>query len=88
MALREDGFEGFVSSARERYGSHRIGVFLGTSTSGIQQTELAFSQRDTVDGTLPADFDFRRTHSYFSLADYVLEALSLSGPAAVIRHLG
>ena len=32
--------------ARARWGAHRVGVFLGTSTSGILQTELAYRHRD------------------------------------------
>src|SRR6478609_4585020 len=35
LAARQDGFEQAVAGARERYGAHRIGLFMGTSTSGI-----------------------------------------------------
>src|SRR3954452_18158833 len=53
MALGQDGFEGAVSAAIERYGAGRIGLFLGTSTSGILQAELAYRHRDKA-GLLPA----------------------------------
>src|SRR4030088_1842274 len=39
MALPRDGFEDAVADAVARYGARRIGLFLGTSTSGILQTE-------------------------------------------------
>ena len=35
LALRQDGFEVAVRAARLRHGATRIGLFLGTSTSGI-----------------------------------------------------
>ena len=38
LALRQDGFMETVAEARERLGAARIGVFAGTSTSGLLQT--------------------------------------------------
>ncbi len=83
LALAQDGFEQAVLEARDRYGPDRIGVFLGTSTSGILQTELAYRRRGT-DGSLPDDFHYGTTHNNFSLAWFVQSCLGLSGPAAVI----
>jgi 3-oxoacyl-[acyl-carrier-protein] synthase-1 len=83
LTLAQDGFAQAVLEARERYGSDRIGVFLGTSTSGILQTELAYRRRG-ADGTLPDDFHYGTTHNNFSLAWYVQSRLGLDGPAAVI----
>lgn len=84
MALRQDGFADAVAAARERYGTHRIGVFLGTSTSGILSAELAFRARDPRTGALPAEFNFATTHSTGSLADFVRRRLGLEGPAFVV----
>ena len=42
LALRQDGFTHAVAQSVGRWGRRRIGVFLGTSTSGILQTELAY----------------------------------------------
>lgn len=83
-AIREDDFERAVAHAVARYGASRVGVFLGTSTSGILQAELAYRRRDPADGALPGDFDFRRTHNTFSVVDYVRTRLGLEGPAAAI----
>jgi len=73
-----------VRAAIAKYGAQRIGVFLGTSTSGILQTELAYRHRDPVTGALPADFIYRTTHNTFSVADFTRHYFGLTGPAAVV----
>ncbi len=84
LGLAQDGFAEAVARSAARYGRERIGVFLGTSTSGILETEQAFRQRDAVSGALPADFRYRGAHDTFSLAAFARQALGLTGPAAVI----
>jgi 3-oxoacyl-[acyl-carrier-protein] synthase-1 len=84
LALRQDGFEAVVESAKARYGAARIGVFLGTSTSGILQTELAWRRRDPASGQLPPDFNYAGTQSTFSLADFVMRLLGLRGLGLVV----
>jgi len=81
LGLAQDGFLEAVRAARERLGAARIGVFLGTSTSGILQTELAYRRRDLATGALPADFDYARTHNTYSVSGYVRARLALAGPA-------
>jgi 3-oxoacyl-[acyl-carrier-protein] synthase-1 len=84
LALETDDFAGAVASARERYGAGRVGVFVGTSTSGILETELAYCRRDPQTGALPGDFRYAGTHSTYSLADFVRRYLELQGPAFVV----
>ena len=84
LALLQDGFDECVRAATARVGPGRIGVFVGTSTSGILQTELAYRHRDPASGALPADFNYAATHSPFSVADFVRRTLALSGPVATI----
>jgi len=84
LGLRQDGFAEAVAQSAGRWGSRRVGVFLGTSTSGILQTELAYRRRDPVSGALPADFAYAGTHNSFSVADFVRQRLRLEGPAAVV----
>jgi 3-oxoacyl-[acyl-carrier-protein] synthase-1 len=84
MALEADGFSDAVAAARERYGADRIGVFVGSSTAGILQTEMAYRRRDGDRGPLPADFDYARTHNIYSLADFVRIRLGLAGPAHAV----
>ena len=84
LALRQDGFMDAVQVLAARVGPQRIGVFLGTSTAGILQTELAYQHRDPVSGALPADFCYPQTHNPYSVADFVRRRCQLSGPAMVV----
>jgi 3-oxoacyl-[acyl-carrier-protein] synthase-1 len=84
LGLNQDGFAQAVERAASRYGRARLGIFLGTSTSGILDTELAYRRRDPVSGALPADFRYSGAHNTFSLAAFARRALHLSGPAVVI----
>jgi 3-oxoacyl-[acyl-carrier-protein] synthase I len=83
LALAQDGFEPAVEAAKTRYDAARIGVFLGTSTSGILQTEQAYRQR-SINGQLACNIDYAGTQSTFSVADFVMSLLGLTGPAFVI----
>lgn len=84
LGLRQDGFDEAVRSAARRLTPRRIGVWLGTSTSGILETELAYRRRDPGTGALPDGFRYRGAHNTFSVAAFVQRALGLEGPAAVI----
>ncbi len=84
LGLTQDGFADAVAAASKKYGAQRVGVFIGTSTSGILQTELAYRRRDPVSGALPADFIYRSTHNTFSVADFTRHYFGLTGPAAVV----
>src|SRR6185437_3396951 len=84
LGLRQDGFLDAVQASVRRWGRRRVGVFLGTSTSGILQAELAYRRRDSVTGALPEDFDYRMTQNSFSVGEFVRRALDLDGPAAVV----
>ncbi|MGH8273659.1 MAG: beta-ketoacyl-[acyl-carrier-protein] synthase family protein [Gammaproteobacteria bacterium] len=83
LGLEQDGYAEAVAAARERYGTATIGVFLGTSTSGIGATERAYRERDS-DGALPDWFDYDHTQDAFSLAHFVRAYLKLDGPALVV----
>ena len=83
LALQSDGFDEAVAALKARLGASRIGVFVGTSTSGILQTEIAYRQRD-AQGRLPAGFDYAGTHNTFSVADFTRRRLGLGGPAVAV----
>lgn len=83
LGLRQDGFMEAVARARAAYGAHRVAVILGTSTSGIFETELAFRVRRR-EGAWPADMHYRERHSLFSLTDFVRKRLALEGPGHII----
>ena len=83
LGLQADGFADAVRAARERWGAHRVAVLLGTSTSGLLQTELAYRRRGP-DGALPADFHYADTQNTYSVAAFVAQALELRGPSWVV----
>src|ERR1700737_3157989 len=83
-ALQQDGFFETVQQAAERWGRRRVGVFMGTSTAGILQTELAYRERDPVSGALPPSFEYGSTHNSFSVADYLRRRCRLEGPAVAV----
>jgi 3-oxoacyl-[acyl-carrier-protein] synthase-1 len=84
LALRADGFEDRVRAAVARHGANRVGVFMGTSTSGILQTELAYRERDAATGALPAAFNYATTHNPYALAELMREHLGITGMATTI----
>jgi 3-oxoacyl-[acyl-carrier-protein] synthase I len=84
LALETDGFAQSVREATLRYGSQRVGVFLGTSTSGILSSEIAFRHRDPATGALPAGHDYHHTQNSYSVADFVRHYFALNGPAFVV----
>jgi 3-oxoacyl-[acyl-carrier-protein] synthase-1 len=84
LCLEQDGFEVAIAAAKNKYGAKRIGVFLGTSTSGILQTELAYRRLDPQTGALPPDFHYAETQNSNSLAGFVTHYLGLTGPSFVV----
>ena len=84
LGLETDGLAEQVRAAAARYGRHRLGIFLGTSTGGILQAELAYRRRDPHGGALPDDFIYRNTHNPFSLAEFVSDFFDLEGPAMTV----
>ncbi len=83
QALALEDFRATVDAAKTRYGAARIGVFVGTSTSGILQSETAYRRRG-ADGRLPADLDYAHTHNTYALGHFVRDMLGLRGPAFVV----
>jgi len=80
MAMQQDDFARAVADAVQRYGATRVGLFAGTSTSGIRETERAYAARKSADAALPADFDYVHTHNIFSAAGFCGRYLGLRGP--------
>ena len=84
LGLRQDGFEDAVRQAKDQYGAQRVGVFLGTSTSGMLQTELAYRERAASQGPLPTWFHYDETQNTYSVAAFVRDHFGLTGPAFVV----
>ena len=84
LAMRQDGFEDAARSAIAKHGSGQVGLFIGTSTSGILETEIAYRHRDPLTGELPTTFRYRGAHNTFSVAAFLRAALGLEGPTVVV----
>lgn len=83
LALDTDNFREAINEAKTKYGADRIGVFLGSSTSGSGETEIAYANRNEK-GELPSDYSFMHTHNFTSLLDYTQQSLGLTGVGQVI----
>ena len=81
LGLCQDDFADHVRAARARYGADRVGVFIGTSTSGILTTELAYRRRDAATGEFLQTFDYRHSQDVFATADFCQTFFGLTGPA-------
>lgn len=84
LALNQDNLLQVIEKARMRYGAQRIGIFIGTSTSGGLSTELAYQQRNAKTGRLPKNYLYSTTHNNYSITDFVQRSLKLRGPALTI----
>lgn len=83
LGLEQDNFRARVGDAIRRYGADRVGIFLGTSTSGVQQTELAYARRAESNGELPSWYNYHTTQNMYSVARFCRKLLGLQGPAQV-----
>ncbi len=70
-----------IEAARERFGAGRIGVVLGTSTSGISAAEMLFTQPAQQEAA--STFDYRQME-IGTAAPFAAAALDLRGPAYTI----
>ena len=65
-----------------RHGRHRVGVVLGTSTSGIEASERAVAHA-LKHGALPAEFHYRQ-QEIGRLGPFLADYLGLTGPALTV----
>jgi 3-oxoacyl-[acyl-carrier-protein] synthase-1 len=86
VCIEQDGFVPAVEAARRRHGADRIGVFIGTTTSGIQATERTYREWLVQSGggnAVPPDLD-REAHNMQATAMLVRSLLSLEGPVQTL----
>jgi 3-oxoacyl-[acyl-carrier-protein] synthase I len=79
----EDDVRAAVESAKSRYGKQRIGVVIGTSTSGLYETEAAYAVF-LEQQKMPEDFHFVTRHAYQATARFLQLELGLTGPCYAI----
>lgn len=74
----EGGVRTAVEAAKAKYGADRIGVIIGTSTSGLYETESAYGVLLET-GDMPDDFHFVTEHAYQATARFIQLELGLTG---------
>jgi 3-oxoacyl-[acyl-carrier-protein] synthase-1 len=84
LALQQDDFATNASAALARYSPERVGVFIGTSTAGILETEIAYRHRDPESGALLQPPHYRYSHSTHSITEFVRRYFNLAGPALTV----
>ncbi len=72
-----------LARLKEQLGSERVAVVLGSSTGGIDATEIAL-RHERQTGSLPEGYRFRDIHPYDSLLDLVGDVLGLEGPRYIV----
>ena len=83
LGLQQDAFMAAVAAARLEFGAARCGLVLGTSTSGIDRTELAYRELDSG-GRFAPRFRQPAVHNPHAPADYAAQRLALKGPAMTV----
>ena len=71
-----------IESAKQKYGENRVGVVIGTSTSGIDEAEIALKQLNES-GQLPKDYTYKK-QEIGAVAEFVSLIAGVRGPAYVI----
>jgi 3-oxoacyl-[acyl-carrier-protein] synthase-1 len=82
LACALDQIRAAVTAERERVGPHRVGVVLGTSTSGIAAGEDA-AEALARDGRMPSEYHYRQ-QEIGTAADLAAQYLGLIGPRFTI----
>lgn len=72
-----------VRRAVARHGAARVGLVVGTTTAGLARTEAAYRERGRA-GTLPADYDLHRQHSFGGMLEAIRRAAGVEGPCTVV----
>lgn len=82
-ALNQGTFRAAVETAVSRHGAERVAVVLGTSTSGIFDSEAAYVYF-LEHGRMPEDFHFMKRHAAQATAEFLREELALKNACYAI----
>ena len=84
-ALAQDDFADHVADAIQRYGAHRVGIVMGTSTSSIDRTEAAYRALCQAGSEAFSEaFIQPRTHNPHAPGDYLAQRLGVAGPCMTV----
>jgi 3-oxoacyl-[acyl-carrier-protein] synthase-1 len=82
-ALKADGFDQKLAETIDRCGAARVGVVLGTATSGVERLEQAYRARGPVEPLAPK-FSFRHHSDHHADTSFLIEYLGLRGPGYTV----
>jgi 3-oxoacyl-[acyl-carrier-protein] synthase-1 len=83
-AFAQDSFLDKVADARDRYGAHRIGCFVGTICAGLMHFEERYRQHAPRAAEFGPDERLNDVINLASAATYCAEELGIAGPVASI----
>jgi 3-oxoacyl-[acyl-carrier-protein] synthase-1 len=83
LGAQQDDFVRQVAGASERFGAHRIGLAMGTSTSSIGRSEQGYRHLDDS-GCFTAEFRQPAVHNPHAPGAFVQQLLQISGPSCTI----
>ncbi len=72
-----------IKVVRDQFGPERVGVVIGSSTSGLDASEAAFLHWQST-GTLPAHYCYETQHEMGSVATFIARLGRLDGPAYTV----
>ncbi len=81
--LTSDDFAEAVATKIARYGAQRVGLVIGTSTSGVERLEAAYRSRQE-DDPLPAEYSLRHHNDYQAVAAFLQDYLRIEGPSYTV----
>ena len=80
---QDDQLRYAITKAKDQYGAHRVGVVLGTSTSGIYETENEYINIETQ-ARISDEYNFSTQHVWVATSRFLQQELGLQGPCYVI----
>lgn len=83
MGLAADGLVDAVAEAIGRWGAERVGVVLGTSTSGIERLETVYRARPD-NAPLDRAYSMRHHNDHHAVTAFVAACLGAEGPAYTV----
>lgn len=83
LGLQQGSILNNLDDLKSRYGSSRLGIVMGSSTSSIDRTELAY--RNLQDGKLSQEFLQTKVHNPHAPSLFVAHTTGITGPAMTIN---
>jgi 3-oxoacyl-[acyl-carrier-protein] synthase-1 len=83
LDVAKDGMRQAIEAMKTRYRAERIGIIIGTSTSGLYETESAYGYL-LEKGDMPADFNFLTRHAFQATPRFLQRELDLKGPCYAV----